>query len=38
MTTFIRCGSLFTGREDAARGGQTLGVQDGRITYAEHAS
>jgi imidazolonepropionase-like amidohydrolase len=34
MTTFIRCGSLFTGREDAARGGQTLGVQDGRITYA----
>lgn len=32
MTTHVRCGSLFTGNEEAARTGQTFLIQDGRIT------
>ncbi len=35
MTTFVRCGSLFTGRENAARRDCTLAVgDDGLIAYA----
>ena len=35
MTTFVRCGQLFTGRENAARRDCTLVVgDDGLISYA----
>jgi imidazolonepropionase-like amidohydrolase len=34
MKTFVRCGSLFTGREDEARSGEMLVVDpEGRIVY-----
>jgi imidazolonepropionase-like amidohydrolase len=34
MTTYVRCGELFTGAEDSERKGQTLAVDDaGRLTY-----
>jgi imidazolonepropionase-like amidohydrolase len=33
MTTQVRCGSLFTGNEDAERKNQTIAIQSGRITY-----
>jgi imidazolonepropionase-like amidohydrolase len=34
MHTFVRCGSLFTGREDAARAGAMLAYDSvGRLTY-----
>src|SRR5690349_4258226 len=35
MTTFVRCGNLFTGREDEAQaGGMLVFDRDGRIAYA----
>src|ERR1051325_3826436 len=35
MNTFVRCGSLFTGREDAAQAGGVLVFdRDGRLSYA----
>src|SRR5690348_6783122 len=35
MTTFVRCGNLFTGREDEAQAGGTLVFdRDGRLSYA----
>lgn len=34
MKTFVRCGSLFTGREDEARSGEVLVFdEEGRLTY-----
>src|SRR5689334_15075766 len=34
MNTFVRCGSLFTGREDDARSGEVLVYdEEGRILY-----
>jgi len=33
MATHVRCGTLFTGTEDAARTAQTLVVDSGRLTY-----
>src|ERR1043166_9770480 len=35
MNTFVRCGSLFTGREDEAQPGGVVGLDDaGRVVYA----
>jgi imidazolonepropionase-like amidohydrolase len=33
MKTFVRCGQLFTGREDDARAGQALVFEEGMIAY-----
>ena len=34
MNTFVRCGSLFTGREDEARSGEVLVFdEEGRLLY-----
>ena len=34
MTTYVRCGELFTGAEDGERKSQTLAIDDaGRLTY-----
>jgi hypothetical protein len=33
MATHVRCGTLFTGNEDAERRNQTLVIESGRITY-----
>jgi imidazolonepropionase-like amidohydrolase len=33
MATHVRCGALFTGKEDVERAGQTLVVEGGRLAY-----
>src|SRR6185503_16136516 len=33
MSTQVRCGTLFTGSEDAERKNQTLVIESGRLTY-----
>ncbi len=34
MTTYVRCGALFTGNEDAQRSNQTLAIDEaGRLAW-----